>query len=67
MPALGPPTTTIGVITSVDAINGVYGLAYGGRIFEAADPSAVAPVVGDHVLADYLPSSSQWILVAIIT
>ena len=60
-----PTTSIIGVIVSVSGI--IYGIAYQGQIFEATDNTGVGPAVGNVVLADYLPSSGQWIVVAIIT
>jgi len=61
-----PTTTIFGVIVSSDP-GGILGIANEGEIFEAADLLGLAPVVGDTVLADYLPSSGQWIVVAIVT
>ena len=58
------PTTTFGVVVSVAGT--VCGIAYQGEIFEAADTMDVGPAVGDTVLADYLPATMQWIIVAIV-
>ena len=62
------PTTTLGTITYAPTAPNTepYGLAREGAIFEAADPNDITPVVGDLVLADYLPSSGQWIIVTIV-
>ena len=58
------PTTTFGIIVSAAAP--VYGLAHMGQIFEANDLLSIAPAVGNTVLADYIPASRQWIIVAIV-
>jgi hypothetical protein len=60
---LKTPTSIIATITANPAA-GSYGLTWGGTVFEASDPSGIAPAVGALVLADYLPSSRQWIIVA---
>lgn len=60
-----PTTTIFGVIVSAGP-GGILGIANEGEIFEAADLLGLTPVVGDTVLADYLPSSGQWIVVAIV-
>lgn len=59
------PTTTMGAVVSVNGA--VCGIAYGGQIFEATDPQGLVPSVGVTVLADYLPSARQWVIVAIVT
>ena len=59
------PSTTMGVVTLVDA--GTIGIAREGVVFEAVDIYSLGVAVGDTVLADYLPSSGQWIIVAIVT
>ena len=56
------PTTAIGTIV----LDSPYAVAVQGQVFEAVDPQTWAPVVGDAVLVDYLPVSSQFIIVAII-
>ena len=63
----GPPSTAILTVTYADAVSGYYAVAFAGQIFEACDPKGIAPAVGNIVLADYLPFSSQWELEAIIT
>lgn len=60
---LKTPSSIIATITDNPAA-GSYGLTWGGTVFEASDPSGIAPAVGALVLADYLPSSRQWIIVA---
>ncbi len=45
----------------------VYGIAASGQVYEATDPNGIAPAVGDSILADYLPSARQWVIVAILT
>ena len=60
---LKTPSSIIAIVTENPAA-GSYGLAWGGMVFEASDPSSQAPAVGALVLADYLPSSRQWIIVA---
>jgi len=57
-------TTIRAVVTHAAAP--IYGIAVGVQIFEAADPQLVAPLVGDVVLADYLPSSGQWLILAVV-
>ncbi|MFA6046386.1 MAG: hypothetical protein WC718_15485 [Phycisphaerales bacterium] len=64
---MGAPSTTLGTVTTADAINNIYGIAYGGAIFEANDPNLWGPVVGEIVLAAYLPSAGQWVILAIVT
>lgn len=56
------PTTAIGTVVLIAP----YAVAVAGQVYEAVDPQTWAPVVGDSVLIDYLPSSGQWIIVAII-
>lgn len=58
------PTTTLGVVVSVN--DKVIGITYLGQIFEAYDGQGLAPSVGDTVLADYLESSRQWIIQAVL-
>ena len=58
-----PITSTMGVVISYDAGSAVAGVAYGGQVFEAADPLAIAPNVGDRVIIDFLPSQQQFMLV----
>lgn len=60
----GPPSTLLAQVTWADAGNAIYGIAYSGQIFEAVDPNGTQPAVGDMVLADYLPSSGQWVIIA---
>jgi hypothetical protein len=47
-------------VTQADT--GVIGVAYGGIIVEAGDPSGLAPAVGDSVLILPLPDTKQWII-----
>jgi hypothetical protein len=56
------PTTAIGTVV----LDSPYAVAVQGQVFEAVDPQAWVPVIGDAVLVDYLPVSSQWVIVAII-
>ena len=58
------PSTIIAAVTFADAVSGVYAIVYNNQPYEATDPNAVAPAVGEVVLADYLPGSWQWIIVA---
>ncbi len=67
MPRMGEGevlTTIVGA--TVYANPPIYGIAVGGQVYEAADPNGVAPAVGNSVLADYLPSARQWVIVAIL-
>lgn len=61
-------TTAFGVVTSAP-VGGPFGIAIqagGGQIYEAQDPLGLAPVVTNTVLADWLPSGGQWVIVAIV-
>jgi len=57
-------STAFGTIVTVAAP--IYGVAVGQQCYEAADLLSIAPAVGDVVLADWLPSSGQWVIVAIV-
>lgn len=57
-------TTAFGVITSVAGT--VFGVHIGDQIYEAQDPLAIAPVVNDTVLCDWLASAGQWVVVGIV-
>jgi hypothetical protein len=59
-------TTVFGHIISVSGSGIVCGMVREGTVYEANDILSIGPVVGDMVLADYLPSSRQWIIVAIV-
>lgn len=59
------PSTTIATVTWVSGTH--CGIAYGGNIFEAEDVYGLGVTVANTVLADYLPSSRQWAVVAILT
>lgn len=56
------PTTAIATVV----LDSPYAVAVAGQVYEAVDPQNWAPAVGDTVLIDYLPASSQWVIVAII-
>ncbi len=56
------PTTAIGTVV----LDSPYAVAVAGQVYEAVDPQDWEPEVGDTVLVDYLPASSQWIIVATI-
>jgi hypothetical protein len=58
------PSSIVGIITYVNLT--VFGVTFQGEIFEAADVYGVAPIVGDVVLADYIPSARQWAIVTIV-
>mgnify|MGYP001578010629 CR=1 FL=1 len=58
-------TTAFGVITTASGT--VFGVLVGDQIYEGQDPLSIGPVVGDAVLVDWLPSSGQWVIVAIVT
>lgn len=55
------PSSAIATVTFATA--SVFGVAWGGAIFEAADPFGIEPEVGDAVLVDWLPASQGWIIV----
>jgi len=57
-------TTAFGVITSVAGT--IYGVLVGDQIYEGQDPQALAPVLGNTVLVDWLPSANQWLIVAVL-
>lgn len=50
----------IGTVTQADT--GAIGVAYGGIIVEAGDPSGLAPAVGDSVLILPIPDTKQWVI-----
>lgn len=56
------PTTAIATVVQ----DSPYAVAVAGQVYEAVDPQTWAPVVGDTVLVDYLPCSSQFVIVAIV-
>ena len=58
------PSTTIAIVTLVDGTT--IGIAREGVVFEGVDIYSLGVAVGDTVLADYLSSSGQWIIVAIV-
>lgn len=60
-----PPDTILGVITFLDGA-GIFGIAYRGRTFEAADPLGLDPALGDTVVAEYLQSAAQFIIVGVL-
>lgn len=56
-------TTVFGIIVTAAA---PYGIAVQGQVYEAADPLAFAPTTGDTVLADWLPSAGQYVIVGVV-
>lgn len=56
------PTTAIGTLVKLAPL----AVVVQGQTYEAADPQSWGPVVGDTVLVDYLPISSQFVIVAIV-
>lgn len=56
------PTSIQGVVVQDTTI----GIAVQGTIFEADDPQSIGPSTGDVVIADLLPSSSQYLIRAIV-
>ena len=59
-------STTVGIVTYQGTAAGSFGVVIKGQHYEAKDVSGLAPANGTTVLVDYLPGSSQWVIVGVI-
>jgi hypothetical protein len=62
----GIPTTTFGVVAYQGSATGSFGVVIRGIYYEAKDVYGLAPVNGAGVVLDYLPASSQWLIVGVL-